>query len=337
MKHRHGAIGEGVRADVPIQLRAGLNGRDENVSHVHGAAQGHQAHGLHVVELTEKFLVVGRTGGESSRHLHRRMWQHDVRGLTAAFHRHLHPVERERDIHFRLLRDGTFRQPRVRRRQRDGVAHRFGLARYAQHDGPPVGTERQALHFNKASWRGHLIAHDLIAGADDFKAIASTDVATGLDVNLLLRARPIGILQRFVKSDAEFIRCGGPRQHGLRRFLPDVTHAENLPRARRAGAPIGRAAMTREQQIALRRHARIDEQHAEAGDDLILPDVALGGFHELGAIQLAARFAAEQRVTAPVRGAERRPAIHALVEDHADGALMLRAVFHHRRLVDDLR
>ena len=193
------------------------------------------------------------------------------------------------------------------------------------------------MHLDPAARRGHLIAHDLVAGTDDFKAIACRHITSGFDADLLLRACPVGILQRLVEGDAKFIRRSGPGQNRLRCLLVGMANAENLPRARRTRAPVGRATVTGEQQIALRRDACIHEQHGERADEMILRDVAFGRLYELGAIEFAARFAAEQRVTTPRSGTKTRPSVHAFVEDHPDRALMLRAVFKDRRLINDLR
>src|SRR5688572_18411884 len=69
---------------------------------------------------------------------------------------------------------------------------------------------------------------------------------------------------------------------------------------------------------------------------MILRHVTRRRLDELGAIQLAARFAAEQRVAGPGSRTPIRSAVHAFVEDHAHRALVLRAVIEGRRLINDL-
>ena len=95
--------------------------------------------------------------------------------------------------------------------------------------------------------------------------------------------------------------------------------------------------MTRHEQVALGRHAGIDHEHVQARDELILRDVPERRFCQLRAVELAARLAANDRVTGPVRRTERRPAVYAFIEDHSDGTLVLWGVFYHRWFIDHAR
>ena len=62
---------------------------------------------------------------------------------------------------------------------------------------------------------------------------------------------------------------------------------------------------------------------------MILRGITVRSFHQLGAPELPSRLAADDSIAGPEVRTEDRSAIDAFVENHADGGLMLRAIFHH--------
>src|SRR6266404_6003986 len=115
-----------------------------------------------------------------------------------------------------------------------------------------------------------------------------------------------------------------------------MRNLEELPLPFRAGAPIRLAAVTGDDQVAVGCGNRVDGEHAEASDEIVLSDVAGRSFDELGAPDLSTRFTGDNRIAPPPIRTENFSADR-LVEMHSAGGLMLRGVVKHARLIDDVR
>src|SRR5688500_8906763 len=161
-----------------------------------------------------------------------------------------------------MLRNRTPLPPRFGQGNRYGVIHRRGLAGNAQHHRAVVFAQGEAKDFDPPPRRRDLVANNLVTRANDFEAIARGHVRACFDLHLLLRAGPIRRLERAIERDSEFVRRGGPRRDGLRQIAASVTYFEDAPFATRTRAPIGWTAVTRYEQISVRRNARIDREKA---------------------------------------------------------------------------
>src|SRR5688572_10802023 len=92
-----------------------------------------------------------------------------------------------------------------------------------------------------------------------------------------------------------------------------------------------------DEQIPLRRDTGVDQQQVETSDQVILRHITKRRLCEFGPIQFSPGLPANEGISSPVCWTKRRATIDALVEHHANRALMLWRVFKHRRLVDDIR
>ncbi len=122
-------------------------------------------------------------------------------------------------------------------------------------------------------------------------------------------AKPAKLLRvkRPVEGDAHLIRRSRPGGHRLRNIGILIRDLVELPLPAGTASPIGPAAMNRDDQVAAVRHARIDREHVEAGNQTIVRHVPGGGLGQQRSIQLGARVTADQRVAAPEFGSKRAP------------------------------
>jgi hypothetical protein len=105
---RHYAMSESVRADVPIEGRARLSSRNENVSDVQLRLKRQMTRFVRAfIELLEKRLVSCRAGSEFPGHRQRGMRKHNALGCASRFQICLNSVERESEVKLRdLLQSG---------------------------------------------------------------------------------------------------------------------------------------------------------------------------------------------------------------------------------------
>jgi hypothetical protein len=98
-------------------------------------------------------------------------------------------------------------------------------------------------------------------GVIDFLAIGGADVFAGDEGFGFTEDR---LIDRLIEGDANFAAAGGPDGSRLRLRLIGVADLENPAFALRAGAPVGWAAVTADEQIALGREAAVDGEHIDA-------------------------------------------------------------------------
>ena len=132
----------------------------------------------------------------------------------------------------------------------------------------------------------------------------------------------------------DLLRTRGPGEHRLRRVAIAVFDLVELALALGPAAPVGQAAVDRDDQVAARRDAGVGGEHVQDGEQLVLGDVSARRLGQLRAEELAPRIAGDQRIAGPVRRAEGRAAVDRFVEVQAAGRLVLRAVVEDARLVD---
>src|SRR5688572_3623083 len=203
--------------------------------------------------------------------LDRRVRQHTTLLLTVATRDSCdEAIESDEQVHLGMLRNRTPLPPRFGHGKCHCVIHRRDLARNAQHDRAVVFAQGEPEHFDPTAGCGDLVANNLITRTNDFEAITRGDVRARFDLHLILRAGPVRWLKRAIERNPEFVRRGGPRRDGLRQIAPCVAYFEDASFATGTCAPIGWTAMTRDEQIAIWRDARIDRKKPEAGDELVL-------------------------------------------------------------------
>ncbi len=213
------------------------------------------------------------------------------------------------------------------------VCLRFGL----DDEHALVGGDLNSRHRKLLARRTQLPTDGGIAGAHDFEFVPRADVRAVVDGDFLCEVLDDGRIERAVEGDSHFGWTRGVGEEGLRVVGGGVGDFVERSLAGWAGAPIGRAAVAGDDEIALGRDAGIDRQHRQRRDDLVFRDIAGGGFGEGGAEDFAARFAAEDRVILPPRRAEGWAAVDGCVERQATSGLMLRRVIEGARFVDDAR
>src|SRR5687767_3322614 len=104
-----------------------------------------------------------------------------------------------------MLRDPTLLLPCFGQWNRNGISNRLALPRDAQPHGATVFTQRQPQDVHPAPRHGHLVSHDLIAGAHGLEAVAGADMLARLDLHLFLSIGPILRLQWTIERDAKFV------------------------------------------------------------------------------------------------------------------------------------
>jgi hypothetical protein len=211
------------------------------------------------------------------------------------------------------------------------------LARKSEDESAKIFRKAESEQIDPFSEACHLVADDLIAGADRFETVASSDVLARFNANFALDVGPIGRIERAIKGNAKFIGSGRPGVDWLGNSFTRVANFEDAAFAGGTGAPVGRTAVASDNEVASGTDAGIDREHGEGSEKLILGDVAKRRFGELRSVEFAAGFAANERIVCPMRGAEMGTAVDAFVKEQADGALVLRAVFVNGRFVDDIR
>src|SRR5205823_3873038 len=90
-------------------------------------------------------------------------------------------------------------------------------------------------------------------------------------------------IERAVESDSKLARTCSIGQHGLRSRLSCVRDFVEFALPIRAASPIRRSAVAGNHEFAAWGNAGINRQHVEAGDELVLRNVARGSLFQLSA------------------------------------------------------
>ena len=231
---------------------------------------------------------------------------------------------------------GAFRREPVG--QRHGVIQGGGARSRAQHHRVQIRRHAGREHRKCRAFHFGLVLHHLVAGHKRLETVAGGDVRALRERALPQQIFPTERLHRPVENDARLRRTRGVGEHRLRGGRVGIREFEQLALSLRPGAPIRCAAVARHEQISLRRGHGVDGQHREAGDEVVLRDIAGGSFDEFRAPDLAAGFAGDEDISAPpLRAEDFSAARHGFVEVNATRRLMLWAVIEHARLVDHAR
>jgi len=162
--------------------------------------------------------------------------------------------------------------------------------------------------------RGELVVHNLVARTNRLESVSGGDVSPGLDPRSAGEILQRGRIERAVESDFQFRRTFIPGDHWLRRLTILVTKAPELAFATRPRTPVRLAAVRGHDKIAAWRYADIDRQRLQSGEQLRLRHLACRGLREFRAPEFAAGIAGHDRVSVPMRRAERclSPCLHRL-------------------------
>ena len=163
--------------------------------------------------------------------------------------------------------------------------------RSRQNQGAPVWSYGAGVNGNVDPLGQELILDGLIAGSNGLKSVPSSDVPATGNRNSFGHILEFRRIEWPIKSDFGLGRACGPGKHWLCGVSACIRNLVEFPLALGAAAPVGRAAVDRDDQVALRRDAGIDGQHVQAGEQLVLGDVAGRRLDQLGAVELAARVA----------------------------------------------
>ena len=216
----------------------------------------------------------------------------------------------------------------------DRVVHRV-RARFAlDDDAPPVVAHARGFHRHGGASLLHLHFHDGVAGAHLLQAVGGGDVAPGLDLRARGEVFPFLGVEWPVELDDRLRRALRVGQHRLRRGFVRVADFENPALALRPVPPVRRAAVAADHEIALRRDRAVHGHHAQPRDGLVARHVTRRRLHHRGAPELAARLAGDDGVARPELRPEAPAARRWTVEAEPAGALMLRRVVPHARLID---
>src|SRR5204863_9647208 len=135
------------------------------------------------------------------------------------------------------------------------------------------------------------------------------------DFHLILCVRPSSHFERTIERDAKLVRRGRPGLHRLGQVASAVMNLEETALAGGTGAPVGRPAMTSDEEIALRRHACINREQTETGDQMLLRHISERRFSKFRPPNFAPRFTADERISLPMRRTEDGAAIDRFIKN----------------------
>ena len=212
-----------------------------------------------------------------------------------------------------------------------------GLRRDAQIERAPIVGKGAPLDWHRGHGFGVLSFDHLVAGPHRFKAVAGTNVKPALDRGARdHRFRRRGI-ESPIESHPKNTRRLGPRQNRLGRGFGDRSDFENPALALGAGAPIGIASVSGDEERAARADREVHGELVQAGDGFRVRHVPGFGLDQLRAPDFPARFSGDQGIARPPRRPERLSAIDRCIEAQTARRLVLRAIVVNARLVDDVR